>query len=105
LYAISRLHNGSTATPQVVRIDRNGGATPLGAIPQLAGSDWSAGTFSRDGTYVLGGRTEWAKLRLAAGQAPRLIGSGAISSVGGVPSSWAASPTDGLIYGYPAQQG
>jgi hypothetical protein len=105
LYALSRLPSGSIAAPAVVRVGRDGRVTPLGAIPQLAGTEWSAGTFSRDGTYVLGGQTAWAKLRLGQGNAPELLDTGSITVADGAPSSWAASPTDGLIYGYLAQQG
>ncbi|MDR0966992.1 MAG: hypothetical protein LBM75_10950 [Myxococcales bacterium] len=97
IYGISH-RNPDGSQPRLLRIDRLGNITDLGVLPGLENSEWITGTFTEDGTYVVGDfGNKWATIDV---KTPAVTASG--DNVNGVFNSlsWAASPIDGKIYGY-----
>jgi len=112
LYGVSNLDPRSGAhAPRVVRVDREGRSELLADVPQLSASDWVAGTFLDDGTYVLGSRGSthtawrWAKLQIGLGTAIELVDTGELELRGSGPYAWAAHPHDGKLYGFSPHDG
>jgi hypothetical protein len=94
LYGIDNFrHEGA---PGLVRISTAGVVTELGALPALAGQEWTLGTILRDGTYLVGAHDSKAFLRITLPEGPIAAGTSTFSDV----TCWAAHPTDGMVYGY-----
>jgi hypothetical protein len=101
MYGISNRNavTGDTI-PHVVRVDRLGGITDLGTVHQLAGQEWTIGTFVLDGTYFIAAITtnNWLQLDVTT-TPPTVVASGNTAPFN-IPSAWAADPLSNMIIGY-----
>src|SRR5262249_12167955 len=106
VYGISNTSANGGTDPPLGRVDRQGGVTRLWTFPGLAGHTWVVGTFFKDGPYRIGNLRLppvmfVVDIRILPGMDPVVCAAGTTDLTGKMsgPSSWAASPVDGKLYG------